>query len=187
MKVGIIGAGAVGAACAMALGQRGSAREIVLVDVARSPAKAVALDMRDGSPTPPTADIGEGSHDDLGGANLVLITAGVNDKAGGATDRSDGEGRLKLLDTNASIYRAILPQPVAVVPDAVPMVVTDPLEQVRNAVEHDVGFANITIEGNNVSQYGIGIVCARLTEAILRGKRSVFPAASYQATCGATR
>jgi L-lactate dehydrogenase len=267
MKVGIIGAGAVGAACAMALGQRGSAREIVLLDRTRPRATAVALDMRYGGPISPMADIRDGSYDDLEGADLVMITAGVNEKTGGATDRSDTEGRLKLLDANASIYREIVPQVVAAAPDAVLMVVTDPpdpladltrrlakhdrvlstgtvidslrfrvhlgerigvnpasveamavgehgtsevllwssatvagvpvedacsqceqpFEQVRAAVERDVRFANITIiEGNNASQYGIGIVCARLTEAILRDERSVFPVASYQAAYGVT-
>ncbi len=267
MKVGIIGAGAVGAACAMALGQRGSAREIVLVDRTRPRATAVALDMRYGGPVSPTADIRDGSYEDLKGADLVMITAGVNEKTGGATDRSDAEGRLKLLDANASVYRDVVPQVVAAAPDAVLMVVTDPpdpltdltrelaqhdrvmstgtvidslrfrvhlgerigvnpasveamavgehgtsevllwssatvagvpiqdacrqcgepFEQVREAVERDVRFANITIiEGNNASQYGIGIVCARLTEAILRDERSVFPVASYQAAYGVT-
>jgi L-lactate dehydrogenase len=54
-------------------------------------------------------------------------------------------------------------------------------------VERDVRYANITIiEGNNASQYGIGIVCARLAEAILRDERSIFPVASYQAAYGVT-
>jgi L-lactate dehydrogenase len=267
MKVGIIGAGAVGAACAMALGQRGSAREIVLVDRTRPRATAVALDMRYGGPVSPTADIRDGSYEDLKGADLVMITAGVNEKTGGATDRSDAEGRLKLLDANAPVYREMVPKVVAAAPDAVLMVVTDPpdpladltrqlaqhdlvmstgtvidslrfrvhlgerigvnpasveamavgehgtsevllwssatvagvpiqdacrqcdesFEQVREAVERDVRFANITIiEGNNASQYGIGIVCARLTEAVLRDERSVFPVATYQAAYGVT-
>jgi L-lactate dehydrogenase len=267
MKVGIIGAGAVGSACAMALMQRGSAREIVLVDRTGAKARAVALDMRYGAPVSPTVDIRDGSYDDLHGAGLVMITAGVNEKSGGATDRSDAEGRLKLLDANVSVYRDIVPQVVAAAPDAVLMVVTDPpdpladltrhlakhdrvvstgtvidslrfrvhlgerlgvnptsveamaigehgtsevllwssatvaglpireacrqcgepFEKVRQAVERDVRYANITIiEGNNASQYGIGIVCARLTEAILRDERSIFPVASYQAAYGVT-
>jgi L-lactate dehydrogenase len=203
----------------------------------------------------------------LKGADLVMITAGVNEKAGGATDRSDAEGRLRLLDANVSIYQEIVPQVVAAAPDAVLMVVTDPpdpladltrhlakhdrvvstgtvidslrfgvhlgerigvnpasveamaigehgtsevllwssatvaglpiqeacqqcgesFEKVREAVERDVRYANITIiEGNNASQYGIGIVCARLAEAVLRDERSVFPVASYQAAYGVT-
>jgi L-lactate dehydrogenase len=267
MKVGIIGVGGVGSACAMALMQRGSAREIVLVDKERARARAVALDMRYGAPVSPTVDVRDGSYEDLKGADLVMITAGVNEKTGGATDRNDPEGRLKLLDTNVSIYQEIVPQAVAAAPDALLMVVTDPpdpladltrhlakhdrvistgtvidslrfrvhlgqrigvnpasveamaigehgtsevllwssatvaglaveeacqqcgdsFEKVREAVERDVRYANITIiEGNNASQYGIGIVCARLTEAVLRDERSVFPVASYQAAYGVT-
>ena len=267
MKVGIIGVGGVGSACAMALMQRGSAREIVLVDKTRARARAVALDMRYGAPISPTVDVRDGSYEDLKGADLVMITAGVNEKTGGATDRNDSEGRLKLLDTNVSIYQEIVPQAVAAAPDALLMVVTDPpdpladlsrhlakhdlvistgtvidslrfrvylgerigvnpasveamaigehgtsevllwssatvaglpieeacrqcgepFEKVRDAVERDVRYANIAIiEGNNASQYGIAIVCARLTEAILRDERSIFPVASYQAAYGVT-
>jgi L-lactate dehydrogenase len=267
MRVGIIGVGAVGSACAIALMQRGSAREIVPVDKTRARAKAVALDMRYGAPVSPPVDVRDGSYEDLKGADLVMITAGVNEKSGGATDRSDAEGRLRLLDANVSIYREIVPQVVAAAPDALLMVVTDPpdpladltrhlakhdrvvstgtvidslrfrvhiaerlglnpasveataigehgtsevllwssatvaglpiqeacqqcgepFEKVREAVERDVRYANITIiEGNNASQYGIGIVCARLTEAFLRDERSVYPVASYQAAYGVT-
>jgi L-lactate dehydrogenase len=50
MKVGVVGAGAVGAACVFALVMRGVAREIVLVDRTRARAKAVATDMRYGAP-----------------------------------------------------------------------------------------------------------------------------------------
>jgi len=267
MKVGIIGVGAVGSACAIALMQRGSAREIVLVDKTAARARAVALDMRYGAPVSPTIDVRDGSYEDLKDAELVMITAGVNEKAGGATDRSDAEGRLRLLDANASIYREIVPRLVAAAPDALLMVVTDPpdpladltrhlakhdrvfstgtvidslrfrvhlgdrigvnpssveamaigehgtsevllwssataagvpireacrqcgesFDKVREAVERDVRYANITIiEGNNASQYGIGIACARLTEAVLRDERSIFPVASYQAAYGVT-
>ena len=267
MKVGIVGVGAVGSACAIALMQRGSARELILVDKTRARARAVALDMRYGAPMSPTVDVRDGSYDDLNGADLVMITAGVNEKAGGATDRSDAEGRLRLLDANVSIYQEIVPQVVTAAPDALLLVVTDPpdpladltrhlarhdrvistgtvidslrfrvhladrlglnpasvealaigehgtsevllwssatvaglpiqeacqqcgepFEKVRDAVERDVRYANITIiEGNNASQYGIGIVCARLTEAVLRDERTIFPVASYQPAYGVT-
>jgi L-lactate dehydrogenase len=267
VKVGIIGVGAVGAACAIALMQRGAAREIVLLDRTRARARAVALDMSYGMPVSPAVDVRDGSYEDLKGAEIVMITAGVNEKSGGATDRSDPEGRLKLLDANVLIYQEVVPQIVAVAPEALLMVVTDPpdpladltrdlakhdrvistgtvidslrfqvhigqrlqvnpasveamaigehgtsevllwssatvaglpieeacgqcgesFEKVRDAVEHDVRYANITIiEGNNASQYGIGIVCARLTEAILRDERSIFAVASYQPAYGLT-
>ena len=57
----------------------------------------------------------------------------------------------------------------------------------RKAVEQDVRFANITIiEGIGASQYGIGMVSARLAEVILRDERSVFPAGSYNPRFGTT-
>src|SRR4030088_3834177 len=49
-KIGIVGVGAVGCACAMAAVNRGSTREIVLVDRTRKRAEAVATDMRYGTP-----------------------------------------------------------------------------------------------------------------------------------------
>jgi L-lactate dehydrogenase len=110
MKVGIIGAGRVGCACALAAVVRGSAREIVLVDRTRKRAKAVATDLRYGSPLGPKTTVVDGEYDDLADAALVIITAGINEKAGGATDRNDPKGRLRLLDTNAEIYRDIVPQ-----------------------------------------------------------------------------
>jgi L-lactate dehydrogenase len=89
MKVGIIGAGRVGSACALAAVVRGSAREIVLVDRTRKRAKAVATDLRYGSPLCPKISVVDGDYEDLADAALVMITAGINEKAGGATDRSD--------------------------------------------------------------------------------------------------
>jgi L-lactate dehydrogenase len=268
-KVGVVGVGAVGQACAFALVLRGSCRQIVLVDRLAERATAVATDMRYGAPLSPTVGIAEGDWSDLAGAGVVLICAGVNEKAGGATDRSDASGRLKLLETNASVYRDVVPRIVAAAPDAVLVAVTDPpdpladltralaghdrvlstgtmidtlrlrvhvaaqlgvhpsavdglvvgehgtsqvmlwssirvegtpladalslshperpVDDLREQVEREVRFANITIiEGNDASQYGIGVVCARISEAILRDERVVLPVATYRARYGAT-
>ena len=265
-KVGVVGVGAVGQACAFALMLRGSAREIVLVDRAAQRATAVAADMRYGAPLAPTVEITAGDWRDLAGAGVVLICAGVNEKGGGATDRADGRGRLRLLETNASIYRDIVPRIVAQAPDAVLVAVTDPpdpladltralarhdrvlstgttidtlrfrvhiaaelgvhpsavealvvgehgttevmlwssvrvagtplaealggdrsLDELRKRVEHEVRFANITIiEGNDASQFGIGVACAQIAEAILRDERAVLPVAAYRERHGVT-
>src|ERR1700681_2395280 len=89
MKIGVIGAGAVGSACLLATVLRGCAREIVVVDRDRKRAKGVAADLRYGAALSPTVDLRDGDYADLTGTALVMITAGVNEKAGGATDRSD--------------------------------------------------------------------------------------------------
>jgi L-lactate dehydrogenase len=126
MKIGVIGAGAVGAACLLASVMRGSAREIVVVNRDRKRAKGVATDLRYGAALSPAVDIRDGDYPDLAGAALVMITAGVNEKAGGATDRSDPAGRLRLLDKNVDVYREILPRLFEVAPGTVVLVVTDP-------------------------------------------------------------
>jgi len=267
MKIGIVGAGKVGSACALAAVVRGSARDIVIVDRTRKRAKAVATDLRYGSPLCPKTAVVDGDYDDLADAGLVMVTAGINEKAGGATDRSDPQGRLRLLDTNAEIYRDIVPRIVRAAPRAVILVVTDPpdpladiarisaghsrvlstgtfldslrfrvhlaqhfdvdanqveaqvvgehgvsqvflwsaariagvpigalvgersetLDSVREQIERSVRYANITIiEGNDASQFGIGIVAARIAEIVLRDERAVLPIGSYNKRFGVT-
>jgi len=267
MKLGIIGTGNVGCAIALAAVTRGSAREIVLVNRTRKVAQAVATDLRYGTPLGPKLDLCDGDYADLQGAGAVLITSGVNEKTGGATDRSDPQGRLRLLDKNAEIYRDIVPKIVRAAPDAVLVAVTDPpdpladvarnlaghdrvlsagtfldslrfrvhlgahfgvdaanveaqvigdhgtsqvflwssvriagvpvaslarqrgeqLADLRAKIENEVRYANITIiEGHDASQYGIGIVSARIAEMILRDERSAVPIGSYQRQFGVT-
>jgi len=53
-------------------------------------------------------EVRDGAYSDLAGAGVVLITSGVNEKTGGATDRNDPQGRLKLLDKNAAIYKDVV-------------------------------------------------------------------------------
>lgn len=266
MKIGVIGAGAVGSACLTSLVLRGTAREIVVLDKDRKRARAVATDLQYGASLSPRVDIRDGDYPDLAGAVLVMITAGLNEKTGGATDRNDPAGRLKLLDANLGVYRDIVPQLLRVVPEAVVLVLTDPpdpladfvrmsgyqrvlssgtfldslrfrfhlarhlnvdpasveaqvvgehgtsqvflwssarvagtpvfdalrhmdqsREQLRQTIEHDVRYANITIiEGNQASQFGIGMVSARIAEAVLRDERAVIPIGSYNPEYGVT-
>jgi L-lactate dehydrogenase len=67
MKIGIIGAGRVGCACALAAVVRGSAGVIVMVDRTRKRAKAVATDLRYGTPLCPNTTIVDGDYEGLGG------------------------------------------------------------------------------------------------------------------------
>src|ERR1700736_6440115 len=267
MKIGIVGAGRVGCACALAAVVRGSARAIVIVDRTRKRAKAVATDIRYGTPLCPKTTVVDGDYDDLAEAELVMITAGINEKTGGATKRDDPQGRLRLLEKNAEIYRDIVPQIVRAAPHAVILVVTDPpdpladiarisaghdrvlstgtfldslrfrvhlaehfnvdanqveaqvvgehgisqvflwssariagapisalikergetFDGVREQIENSVRYANITIiEGNDASQFGIGIVSARIAEIVLRDERAVIPIGSYHDRFGVT-
>ena len=57
---------------------------------------------------------------------MVVITAGVNEKTGGATDRNDPAGRLRLLDTNVGVYTDVISKFQAIEPNVLALVVTDP-------------------------------------------------------------
>jgi L-lactate dehydrogenase len=61
------------------------------------------------------------------------------------------------------------------------------LDTVREQVEKSVRYANIAIiEGNDASQFGIGIVAARIAEMVLRDERAVIPIGSYNDRFGVT-
>jgi len=128
MKVGIIGVGAVGAATAMAIALRARARDLTLIDRDRARAKAVAIDMHYGVPLSPLVTIADGDYEDLAGAHLAIIAAGVNEKAGGATDRNDPSGRLRLLAPNVKVFEDIVPRLIKAAPEAVILVATNPPE-----------------------------------------------------------
>jgi L-lactate dehydrogenase len=266
MKIGVIGVGAVGSACLLSSVLRGSAREIVAVNRNRKRAKAVVTDLQYGAALSSAVQIRDGDYSELSGAALVMITAGINEKTGGATNRDDPAGRLKLLESNIGVYREILPEIARTVPEAVILVVTDPPdpladvvrkfgftrvlstgtfldslrfrfhvarqlnvaaasvqadvlgehgtsevfmwssahagsvrvldalqqtdrggEELRRSIEREVRYANITIiEGNQASQFGIGMASARIAEIVLRDERAVIPIGSYNAKYGVT-
>lgn len=146
-KIGVVGLGAVGAACAMAVVPRGFARELVLVNRTRSRAKAVATDMRYGAPLYDAIEVRDGDYPDLAGAAVVMVTIGVNEKAGGATDRSDPTGRLKLLDANAAAYREVIPQVAAAAPEAVILVVSDPPDPLADLTRELAGHERVLSTG----------------------------------------
>jgi len=137
MKVGIVGAGAVGSACLLSLLLRGTANEIVVVNRSRKRAEGVVTDVRYGAVLLPSVNLRAGDYDDLRDSALVMITAGINEKTGGATDRNDSQGRLRLLKTNADIYREMVPAIAKAAPEAVILVVTDPPDALAN-VAHQV-------------------------------------------------
>ena len=148
MKVGIVGAGAVGAASLLSLVMRGPpACEIVVLDKNQARAKGVVADLQYGATLSPAVELRAGDYLDLADAVLVIINAGINERAGGATDRSDPVGRLKLLEANAKVYRDIVPQIVAVAPQAVFLVVTDPPDPLADLTRRLAGHERVLSSG----------------------------------------
>lgn len=119
-KVGIIGAGFVGATAAYAMMLNGTCSEIVLIDRDEPRAKAEAADIAHGAPLAKGVRAYAGDYKDLTGAALVVIAAGSNQKP--------GESRLNLLARNAAILASIVPQVVQAAPDAVVLLVSNPVD-----------------------------------------------------------
>jgi L-lactate dehydrogenase len=147
MKVGIIGAGAVGSACMVAMTLRGTAREIVLVNRSPERAQGVVTDLQYGAVLAPAVSLRAGDYEDLHGAEIVMITAGANEKSGGATDRDDPEGRLRLLTTNVTVYREIIPRVVGAAPDAMLLVITDPPDPLADIARRIAGHDRVLSSG----------------------------------------
>src|SRR6266851_2847534 len=147
MKIGIIGTGAVGQACAFATVMRGCASELVLLDLDRKRARGIVTDLQYGAVLSPAVTLIEGDYPDLTGADLVMITAGVNERSGGATDRSDPAGRLRLLDANSTVYRDIVPRLVEAAPKAMILVVTDPPDPLADLARQLAGHDRVLSTG----------------------------------------
>jgi L-lactate dehydrogenase len=83
--------------------------------------------------------VADGDYSDLEGAGLTIITAGVNETAGGATDRNDPIGRLRLLESNVKVFEDIVPRIVEAAPQAVLLVATDPPEPLADIARNLAG------------------------------------------------
>lgn len=119
-KAVVIGAGQVGAATAYTLMLSGLVSELVIIDLNEKKAKGEALDIVHGMPLCPPAEVYAGDYADCAGADIVIITAGANQKP--------GETRLDLLAKNRAVFGSIVPQAVKYAPDALYLVVTNPVD-----------------------------------------------------------
>jgi len=147
VKIGIVGAGAVGTACLFAMALRASAREIVLVNRTPERARGAVIDLQYGAVLAPAVHLRAGHYADLRDAAIVVITAGANEKAGGATDRNDPAGRLRLLGTNAAVFREIVPRIVEAAPQAPLLVVTDPPDPLADVARTLAGHDRVLSAG----------------------------------------
>jgi L-lactate dehydrogenase len=127
VKVGIVGAGFVGAAAANALVLRGVGAEIVLVDLDAAKAAAEAADVAHVTPVATPVRVAAGGVGDLTGASVVVLTAGVA--------QQPGQSRLELLQRNASILGTVVPEVLTHAPDAVLLVATNPVDQMTRVAE----------------------------------------------------
>jgi hypothetical protein len=116
----------------------------------------------------------------------VLICSGVNEKGGGATDREDPRGRLKLLETNASVYRDVIPHIVAAAPDAVLVAVTDPPDPLADLTRALAGHDRVLSTGTTSTRCASAPTSPRSSASTRRRSRGSSSASTARARscCG---
>lgn len=124
MKVGIIGAGAVGSTAAYATMLMGAASEVVLVDVNRKLAEAQAEDILEATPLAHPLRIRGGDYAALAGADIVVLCCGASG--------NKVESRLDLLAQNAAILRSVVPQVALHAPATIVILASNPVDILVN-------------------------------------------------------
>jgi L-lactate dehydrogenase len=120
-KVAIVGVGSVGAATAFALRSSGVGSELVLVDIDEEKAEGERMDLDHGAYFTPPMRITTGDYEDCWDADVVVVTAGPNQKP--------GETRLDLAERNVGVFEELIPELTeGLADDSVLLVVTNPVD-----------------------------------------------------------
>jgi L-lactate dehydrogenase len=138
MKIGIVGAGQVGATAAYSMMMRRVGSEIMLVDRNADLAVAQARDITDATPFADPVRVRAGESADLDGACVVVLAAGTNQRP--------GESRLDLLSRNAEIFAEIVPAVLAAAPEPVFLVATNPVDVMTQIVTAIAGRGGLPSE-----------------------------------------
>ncbi len=138
-KISILGAGNVGATIAYALTLQGVASEIVLVDINKEKAEGEALDIAQCAACVPACKIWSGEYSDVAGSDIVIITFGVG--------RKPGQTRLDLAAINIGILKSVIKDVALIAPDALYVVVSNPVDVLTYVVMHDTGLSKNQVIG----------------------------------------
>jgi malate dehydrogenase len=139
-KVTVVGAGFYGSTTAQRLAEYDIFDEVVLTDIVDGKPEGLALDMNQSRPIEgfetkvtgqTTGQAGEG-YDAIAGSGIVIITAGL--------PRKPGMSRMDLIGVNAKIVRSVTEQVVKHAPDAVLIVVSNPLDEMTALTAKASGF-----------------------------------------------
>ena len=140
LNIGIIGAGGVGSTAAFALIMRGVARKVVLIDQNAKRAEAEAEDIAHATPFAYANKIKAGTYKDLENTDVVIITAGANQKP--------GETRNDLLATNVKIFESIIPQLAEHAPNAILVIASNPMDVMTSVAIKLSGFPENRVFGS---------------------------------------
>ncbi|MGL4761614.1 MAG: L-lactate dehydrogenase [Sarcina sp.] len=139
-KISIIGAGFVGSASAYALMIQSLATEIVIVDINKEKAEGEAMDLAHGASFVKSVAVTAGDYADTAHSDIVVITAGVGQKP--------GETRLDLINKNVAVFNQIIPEIVKYSPNAILLVVSNPVDILTHIAYKISGFPKNRVIGS---------------------------------------
>ena len=119
-KVTVIGAGNVGATIAYTLSLGDIASEIVLIDINKQKVEGEVMDIVQGTSFREPISVVAGDYEDAKDSNIVIITSGIG--------RKPGQTRIDLAQTNVNIMKDIAPKIAAVAPNALYVIVSNPVD-----------------------------------------------------------
>ncbi|MFI5393435.1 MAG: malate dehydrogenase, partial [Myxococcota bacterium] len=140
MKITVVGCGFVGQTTAMRILEKGLG-DVVLIDIVEDKPQGLALDLKEAAPVEgyePTI-VGTNDYADTAGSDLVVITAGF--------PRQPGMSRMDLLGKNAAIMNSVISQVVPGSPDAIIIVVSNPLDEMTFLAAEASGFPKERVMG----------------------------------------
>ena len=140
-KITVVGAGNVGATAAQRIAEKELARHVVMVDVAEGVPQGKGLDQYQSAPIEgfDALVIGSNGYDESAGSDIVVITAGI--------PRKPGMSRDDLVNTNAGIMKAVCEQVKRTSPDAIVIVVSNPLDVMCYVAKTVTGFPRERVIG----------------------------------------
>jgi malate dehydrogenase len=141
VKVTVIGAGKYGSTTVQRIAQADFADEVVMVDIVEGLPQGLALDMNQSRPIEgyETKVIGTNGYENTDGSDLVVVTAGK--------PRSPGMSRMDLLEDNAKIVGGVAREIAETSPDAVVIVVSNPLDEMTALFQQVSGFPQDRVMG----------------------------------------
>lgn len=152
-KISILGTGNVGATIAYNLTLSGICSEIVLVDINKAKAEAEALDLTQCAVCVPSVKVRTGEYEDVKGSDIVVVTCGVG--------RKPGQSRLDLAKVNVGIIKSVMPEVAKNAPDAIYVVVSNPVDVLTYVIMKCTGLPKEQVIGT-----GTLLDTNRLIEAV---------------------
>ncbi|MHB8158741.1 MAG: lactate/malate family dehydrogenase, partial [Desulfocucumaceae bacterium] len=119
-KIAVVGSGSVGSASAYALMISGLVSEIVMVDIDKKKAEGEAMDLAHGASFISPINIYAGSYEDCRDADIIVFSAGANQKP--------GQTRLDIMQKNIAVLREVLPQIISPGSGSILLMVSNPVD-----------------------------------------------------------